>query len=75
MLQGKKNMASIWETIKSRFLPTTFLTPRPQRGMTRVAGTENKMEGERDREGKTEILSENVLVILIKWNCILSSSY
>lgn len=36
MLLGKKNMAQIWETIKSRFLPTTFL--KPLRGMTWGAG-------------------------------------
>lgn len=51
-LQGKKNMAPIWETIKSRFLPTTFLTP--QRGLTRVAAQEERwrereMEKERER--------------------------
>lgn len=33
------------------------------------------MKGERDEGGKREIMSENVLVILIKWKCILSSYY
>lgn len=73
MLQGKKNMASIWETIKSRFRATTFLIP-PE-GNDTGSGRERKTEGERDGEGKREIISENVLVILIKWKCILSSSY
>lgn len=55
MLQGKKNMASIWETIKSRFLPTTFLIPpTPQRGLTLFAAQkerrrEREMEKERER--------------------------
>lgn len=73
MLQGKKNMASIYETIKSRFLLTTFLTP-PE-GNDMGSGTERKMEGKNNGGGKREIMSGNVLVILIKWKCILSSSY
>lgn len=51
MLQGKKNIVSIWETIKSRFLPTTFLTP--QRGLTRAAAQEEKLsERKMEEEGE-----------------------
>lgn len=73
MLQGKKNMAAMWETIISRFLATTFLT-RPE-GIDTGSGAGGRMEGEKDGGGKREIMSESVLVILIKWKCFLSSSY
>ena len=66
-------MASICETIKSRFLLTTFLTP-PE-GNDMGSGTERKMEGESNGGGEREIMRRIVLVILIKWKCILSSSY
>lgn len=52
MLQGKKNMALIWETIKSRFLPTTFLTP--QRGLTWAAARKERC-GERKMEEEKEL--------------------
>lgn len=70
---GKENMASIYETIKSQFQPTTFLT-RPE-GNDMGSSTERKMEGENNGGGKREIMSGIVVVILIKWKCILSSSY
>lgn len=69
-------MASICKTIKSRFQPTTFLIP-PEGGGWHGLQHREKDEGERERGagGRREIMSENVLVILIKWKCILSSSY
>lgn len=54
-LQGMKNMASILETIKSRFQPTTF--PTPPEGNDTGSGTERNIEEERDGGGKRKIMN------------------